>query len=152
MQKKCTMCKHDLDLECFNKKTRSKDGRQNICKQCTKNCSRKYYESHTETHKKITSDKRKQERAEVASFIRSVKAKHGCQLCPEKEPCCLEFHHIDGEKKFNISDFRAIGVGQSKFNEEICKCVVLCSNCHKKLHAGLIDSVDGLIRVTEQKV
>lgn len=151
MEKTCTVCKQSKLLECFHKKSKSKDGRQNICKQCTKNCSRAYYAAHTEDHKKTTREKRKQERAESLVFVRGIKARYGCQLCVEKEACCLEFHHVDGEKEFNVGDFRALGVGRAKFIEEIRKCVVLCSNCHKKVHEGLIsiDLVAQLVRATD---
>ena len=49
----------------------------------------------------------------------------------------LEFHHLDPtEKDFEISRF------SSRFDErlkiELNKCVLLCSNCHRMVHAGII--------------
>lgn len=47
----------------------------------------------------------------------------------------LEFHHIHpSEKDFTIGD--------SNFKlkeaiEESKKCIMICSNCHKEIHAGL---------------
>ena len=47
----------------------------------------------------------------------------------------LEFHHIDPSKKdFTISNdhFRLLDAV-----EEIKKCILICSNCHKELHDNL---------------
>lgn len=62
----------------------------------------------------------------------------GCLLCQEKDPCCLDAHHIDEtQKNFNIS------MGQDKtaqeMEEELKKCVCVCANCHRKLHANRLD-------------
>ena len=49
----------------------------------------------------------------------------------------LEFHHIDPTKKdFTISNtnFKIL-----EAVEESKKCILLCSNCHRELHAGLWD-------------
>lgn len=45
---------------------------------------------------------------------------------------CLDFHHLK-DKEFNISnEIRNLSIENLK--KEINKCVVLCSNCHRKLH------------------
>ncbi len=64
--------------------------------------------------------------------------KNPCIICSEYEPCCIDFHHIDpNEKDFTIGKHR--GRGKEKLYEEIKKCVCVCSNCHRKIHAGLIN-------------
>jgi hypothetical protein len=50
----------------------------------------------------------------------------------------LEFHHRDPKlKEFGLGSYR--GVNFDKAYEEAKKCVLLCSNCHKEVHAGLVD-------------
>ena len=49
----------------------------------------------------------------------------------------LEFHHLDPNEK----DF---GIGGSTrsfefLKKEVDKCVMLCSNCHKEVHAGVLN-------------
>ena len=67
--------------------------------------------------------------------LRDYKASKGCAICGEKDPCCLDFHHLDpSEKDFGVCNGK--GLSWERILREIEKCVVLCSNCHKKLHAG----------------
>lgn len=74
-------------------------------------------------------------RLELRKMMRELKAKLRCSRCGESHPACLEFHHRKGTKKeMNISDMLTKGWGPKKIQEEINKCDVLCSNCHKKEH------------------
>lgn len=55
-----------------------------------------------------------------------------CKICGEGRPRCLVFHHTK-DKKYNIWDL--IGNGRKiRFLEEIKKCEIICSNCHRLLH------------------
>ena len=52
----------------------------------------------------------------------------------------LEFHHLDpNEKDMNVSDLVHFSI--KKLKEEIRKCIVLCANCHRMVHAGLLEIV-----------
>lgn len=51
----------------------------------------------------------------------------------------LEFHHLNpNEKDFGISN-KGYTRSFEKVKEELDKCILVCSNCHKEIHAGLID-------------
>lgn len=59
-----------------------------------------------------------------------------CQICGYKKYVgALEFHHLNPEEK----DF-AIGYTRSfeAIKQELDKCIMVCSNCHKEIHAGLV--------------
>jgi 5-methylcytosine-specific restriction endonuclease McrA len=62
-----------------------------------------------------------------------------CQYCGyDKFAGALEFHHIDATTKdFTISNL--LRCNSEKIREEVKKCALLCSNCHKELHAGIIN-------------
>lgn len=63
-----------------------------------------------------------------------------CIICGESENCCLDFHHLDPKnKEFNISKGITLGYKIERLKEEIEKCVCVCSNCHRKIHNGLIN-------------
>jgi ribonuclease HI len=60
-----------------------------------------------------------------------------CVECGETEQVCLQFHHIDqSEKESNVCALAMRSKATSK--RELEKCVVLCANCHLKVHAGLV--------------
>jgi hypothetical protein len=61
-----------------------------------------------------------------------------CVVCVYKKyQGALEFHHLDPSKKdFSIGNFNTFSMERLK--PELDKCVILCSNCHKELHGGLI--------------
>lgn len=68
--------------------------------------------------------------------INEYKCSMGCGACGESDFRCLDFHHTNPDGKlFNIS--RGIShYSMAKIWAEIKKCVVLCSNCHRKLSHG----------------
>ena len=71
----------------------------------------------------------------------AVELKGGkCQICGySRSVWALDFHHIDDKlKSFDLSSG---GLTRSwvKVQEEIKKCVLVCSNCHREIHAGLVD-------------
>lgn len=74
-------------------------------------------------------------RKRVRTQVRDLKSKLGCSECPERDWRCLDFHHTDpAQKELGIS--RMYGWSFEKISKEIAKCVVLCSNCHRKHHAS----------------
>lgn len=54
-----------------------------------------------------------------------------CVICGEKDVACLDFHHIK-DKYDQVSHMQTHSL--NKINQEINKCIVLCANCHRKLH------------------
>jgi hypothetical protein len=68
--------------------------------------------------------------------IRAIEYLGGkCIHCGLKDPCpaIYDFHHIDSSKKdFLIS--RSNTYSWNKTKEELDKCKLLCSNCHRKEH------------------
>ncbi|NDB28151.1 hypothetical protein EB151_01220 [archaeon] len=63
-----------------------------------------------------------------------------CQICGyDKCQNALQFHHIDpSKKKFAISDSLRKTFTQQEIDEEINKCILVCSNCHVEIHSNLI--------------
>ena len=63
-----------------------------------------------------------------------------CEVCGYKKCVnALECHHIDpNEKEFGVGEngyTRSI----EAIKKELDKCILVCSNCHREIHAGLID-------------
>ena len=71
----------------------------------------------------------------IVKWFNEYKKVLKCEYCGENNPCCLDFHHKnEKEKDYNISVMSNMGYSINRIKEEIDKCIVLCSNCHRKLH------------------
>src|SRR5262245_49319603 len=140
---RCGECK---PLDDFNKRESSKDGKQSYCRECNRKRSRRYYSDHHDHHIAVIRAYRQRRRLLWQGWINAIKAANGCALCRETDPVCLEFHHPDPTtKKFDVGACTRLCTRWGSVVEEIQKCVVLCSNCHKKVHAGR-ESVDNKAR------
>lgn len=91
------------------------------------------YPNFAERHKLAV----KQRKEAAQKYITEYKAQRGCARCPEKEPCCLDFHHSSGQKEDAISRGVHNGWSIAHIQSEIEKCTILCANCHRKHHAGV---------------
>jgi L-lysine 2,3-aminomutase len=68
-------------------------------------------------------------------FYEEVVSKQSCTECGENHPAVLDFHHLDPEEKENsICDMVCKRFSKKKILAEVSKCIVLCSNCHRKHH------------------
>lgn len=60
----------------------------------------------------------------------------GYDCCPE----ALEFHHLEpAHKDFSLSSTRANPKSWAKIVDELRKCILLCANHHREVHAGVTD-------------
>jgi hypothetical protein len=62
-----------------------------------------------------------------------------CIFCGYKtEIGALEFHHVDGtQKSFGLSQ-RGLTRSWERIKKELNKCVLVCANCHRELHSGIL--------------
>lgn len=106
-----------------------------------------YKENKTERVKQIQA-----RRTELRKWIWEYKSSLKCEHCEENDPVCLDFHHRDSTQK-DLDVSLAINNGWSKERilKEIEKCMVLCSNHHRKLHYKLkiAQSYNGITAVFE---
>lgn len=123
-----------MPMDMFHRYTRSKDGRQPMCKGC-----RKQYDAEFWQKKRTEYQPRKRERRQdITRQFKSYKEGLFCTVCGESARECLDFHHIKGEKELSVADAISRGWSMQRIHQEIEKCVVLCANCHRKVHAGSI--------------
>lgn len=130
--KLCPGCKETKHFNSFAINRLKKDGLQVYCRSCKKKIDARHYEE----NKKAQQNRNKINRDKFKDEISEYKKSLGCKFCNENDSCCLDFHHIDSDlKEDNVSTMRG-KIGKEKVWEEIKKCVVVCANCHRKLHAG----------------
>jgi 5-methylcytosine-specific restriction endonuclease McrA len=72
--------------------------------------------------------------------LMAVEYKGGrCQVCGY-DRCieALKFHHLaPTQKDFGISH-KGYTRSWEKVKEEVDKCILLCANCHREFHAGML--------------
>jgi L-lysine 2,3-aminomutase len=134
--KQCSKCKRSLSLDSFAFKVKAKGIRQSQCNGCRKETAKESYAKHKET----TIARSMRNNQKNADWLSAVKSSLKCCVCGEEENVCLDFHHIDpNEKEFEIS----MSIRRSSRRaiiKELNKCACLCANCHRKLHAGKINT------------
>jgi len=70
-----------------------------------------------------------------AKILKAIEYLGGkCSICDEKDPVLLDFHHKNQtNKKEDVS--RILGAWVfSECIEELNRCVLLCTKCHRKVH------------------
>lgn len=118
--KQCNSCNNTKDLNEF-RKVKGKYYR-NICKQCENEADM--------ASQKVTKE-----------YIASLKKE--CCICGYNR-CnkALEFHHTSDDKEIGIAEFKRrkwTPKAKEAIDKEVAKCIVVCANCHREIHCGLID-------------
>ena len=111
----CSKCGLEKPIEAFAYRDKKRGTRRAECKQCISERQKKKYHD------------RKNE-------LNEYKKQHSCVKCGESRFYVLDFHHIDPTIK--TKDICKLSVESSgkRMWEEIDKCVLLCSNCHREFH------------------
>lgn len=98
----------------------------NKCEILCSNCHRKHHQ---------TTNKKRKKYSEAELLVMNIKKINKCGKCSEDTACCLDFHHINPEtKKFTIGNALKMKISTEEMLEELKKCIILCSNCHRKAH------------------
>ncbi len=64
----------------------------------------------------------------------------GCACCGfNRHPDALEAHHLDPATKEGKLNQLVTGASPARIERELAKCVCLCANCHRLVHAGVIE-------------
>ncbi len=124
--KKCGKCGKIKDEEFFNKKGRDKE-LSSYCKECNKANLKAHYRDNLDRYLK----KNERRRSDIRDYLISKKVK--CSHCEQSHVACLDFHH-EREKDRDLSLVINAGWSFKRIDEELKKCIVLCSNCHRILH------------------
>lgn len=120
--KTCSKCSINKPLEDYWKAPRSKDGKCSWCKSC------------------VSIGMRNHARMRKQEAIKQLGGK--CSQCGGLfHPAAYDFHHIDPtEKETGIARLlQSYAIEHPKVQQELEKCVLLCANCHRTLHASVFD-------------
>lgn len=126
------MCKEEKEQTQFNKKKSTKDGLQTICKSCSRESFKKYWLNNKNEHAKAIRERNARTKHVGRQYCVDYAIQRGCVDCGENDPACLDFDHISGKKTRAVSEMCSHRYSIIRIQKEIDKCVVRCSNCHRK--------------------
>lgn len=116
-------------LEEFNKNSSKKDGLQTLCRICSKNKYKEYYKNSDKEKARLRKNS-KLNRKKIQEIVRQAK-KLPCSDCEIEYPYyVMDFDHLE-DKVFDIGTAVARAYSIIRIQEEIAKCEVVCSNCHR---------------------
>lgn len=134
--KTCAKCKEEKILDEFHKDKSKKDGRQSYCKRCLSDAAKRDYKENG--RKALFIERANKKKQELKDFLNLIREHNGCAFCEERELCCMDFHHLDPSQKDASVSYLCESKSKDRMLNEMKKCVVVCSNCHRKIHAGLL--------------
>jgi len=90
-------------------------------------------------NKAVVKERNRLRRLERRAWFDEYLSDKSCVFCDEDENVCLDHHHINPEEKLTeVSRLLTNLRSKKSIMEEAAKCIIICTNCHRKLHAGII--------------
>lgn len=69
----------------------------------------------------------------ISNVLQKWKSTLKCSLCNEDDVACIDFHHVDPSRK-EAGVIRMATKSIKSITKELEKCIVVCTNCHRKIH------------------
>lgn len=128
--KTCPSCKEEKSIADFSADSNRKDYLAPYCKACSSKKAKKSKDLTVEERQK-----KKERRAALIDrnrdYIFGYLSTHPCVDCGEARIMALEFDHVRGIKRGNITTMMNSAWSLKNVQEEIEKCDVRCANCHR---------------------
>lgn len=93
---------------------------------------KRWYEKNKAKHIANVTLRKKEIVARVTAYVQELKAKTPCADCKVNYPYyVMDFDHLE-DKKYKLADMIQHGYDLPAVQNEIDKCEVVCSNCHRQ--------------------
>jgi hypothetical protein len=147
IMKTCSGCKKEKPINDFSFKNKAKNIRHYHCSNCRRLIKRTHYLAHK---KRIIQESRARTKL-IRERFKQFKSTLECSICDEDDSISLDFHHENpSEKESTVSEMVGTGCSWDKIQSEIDKCLVVCRNCHMKVHEyGLEETIQ---KINERKM
>ncbi|MFJ4174828.1 hypothetical protein [Microbacterium sp. NPDC089696] len=129
--RRCGSCGVTKTRADFNRKASRADGLQEVCRECNRESSRRYYRRNREHHLAVVRARTDAQRAAATGLVSAYLLAHPCADCGTADLRVLDFDHRPGEHKRDaVMAMVRNGFSQAALLAEIAKCDVRCRNCH----------------------
>lgn len=132
MNKTCGRCKHEKPIDEFNKNAASRDGHQRDCRTCTRKASLDSYHKNRDANRQSRYASRRDSADAAREYIVEYLSAHPCVDCGEPDIVVLDFDHVRGVKRKDVSVMACGGYSLDSVKAEIAKCEIRCANCHRR--------------------
>lgn len=129
---KCNSCHKNKKEDEFSFRNINKKILKTTCKKCDQKYRKEYYLKHSSLAKIASAKTTVLIRERNRQFVWDHLKTSVCVDCGNNNPVVLEFDHKEGYTKLgDISQMVLSGYSLIKIKNEIDKCDVRCSNCHR---------------------
>jgi len=132
LEKRCGRCGGIKDASAFGINRARYDGLQSHCRDCKREFQNCWYHKNKEAHVAVVSNNRRARIRAIRERLRVYLSEHPCVDCGELEPLMLDFDHVRGEKRTEVSALVSDGASWETIQAEIDKCEVRCVRCHRR--------------------
>ncbi len=126
---KCLVSKLEED---FPPRKGRKSGRYSHCRVCQRQYQRDHYKRNQKSQRLRARKRKSRIKLDNQRRVFEFLLDHSCVDCGESDPIVLEFDHVSGDKKAEISVLCCQGFKWDTILSEIGKCEVRCANCHRR--------------------
>lgn len=104
---------------------------------------KRWYEKHRARHLANVATRKAAIVAETVAYVRQLKEATPCLDCGKSYPYyVMDFDHL-GDKEYAINRMMTTGYSIAAVQQEIDKCELVCSNCHRerthrRAHGGIV--------------
>lgn len=141
----CSRCGIDKPTSQFFKDKNNKCGSRKQCKVCDRQVRGRHI---TPAHKRKRQSINQlptdgMTLKDKLNWVISTKEGKSCEHCGcQPHTSALDYHHLnEKDKLFGLSGIRRFRTGEitlEMIKLEMKKCILLCANCHRALHAGAL--------------
>lgn len=155
-KKRCPRCKLVRPLTEFNTRLQGKNWTPSAyCRECQREyCRRQHYRRNSVKHNKRRRVHQMEYLLRNRQLMDSYLAAQACADCGNDNPVVLEFDHVRGSKRYDVSTMARSGWSWRRILQEIAKCEIRCANCHRirtavqrgwkgRVTAGMKDDANG---------
>jgi len=123
----CCLCKQEKFADEFAWNNRGNATRSNHCKECHREYGRKHYQKHKERYATQANLSKQKQQKYLFKFL----LQNPCIDCGETKLHLLDFDHVNGVKESSISKLMSTHTSIQSIENELQKCEVRCTSCHR---------------------
>lgn len=132
MKKICSRCKKSKPISKFPFRNKKKGIYHSYCLECGRKWVKKHYSQNDDFYVQKAKQRRNKIIEALNQKIYNYLLENPCVDCGENDPIVLEFDHVRGIKRYNVSEMCYRLVSWELIAIEISKCDVRCANCHRR--------------------